>query len=97
MVLYRLLNETREYFRMHLEFDSMLCDFAVFQGLCSALNSLDQGLVCSSNSNVETARETSFQCYYILLPSDKGLMLLRVRIFASFWVNFAYIESLKLS
>ncbi|KAM7471600.1 hypothetical protein LguiA_009783 [Lonicera macranthoides] len=49
----------------------------IFLGLCSALNSLDQGLVCSSNSNVESARETSFQCYYILLPSDKGLMLLR--------------------
>ncbi|KAL2478977.1 hypothetical protein Fot_47991 [Forsythia ovata] len=49
----------------------------LFQVVCSVLNSLDQGLVCSSNCNIETAIETSFKCYYILLPSDKGLMLLR--------------------
>lgn len=55
--------------------------FAVFQVVCSVLNSLDEGLVCSSNCNIETAMETSFQCYYILLPSDKGLMLLRVIAF----------------
>ncbi|KAI3773527.1 hypothetical protein L1987_48057 [Smallanthus sonchifolius] len=49
----------------------------VFQGLCSALHSLDQGLVCSSRCNTETMRETPFQCYYILLPSNNGVMLLR--------------------
>ncbi|KAK1358069.1 Meiosis 1 arrest protein [Heracleum sosnowskyi] len=49
----------------------------IFQGLCRVLHSLDQGLVCSSNCNIETLKQTSFQCYYILLPSDKGLMLLR--------------------
>ncbi|KAK4414054.1 hypothetical protein Salat_2818200 [Sesamum alatum] len=49
----------------------------LFQVVCSVLNSLDQGLVCSSSCNIETAMEISFRCYYILLPSDKGLMLLR--------------------
>ncbi|XP_071901703.1 uncharacterized protein [Coffea arabica] len=54
----------------------------LFQVICHLLNSLDQGLVCSSNCNVETMRETSFLCYYLLLPSDKGMMLLR-RLVAS--------------
>ncbi|KAK9069848.1 hypothetical protein SSX86_010244 [Deinandra increscens subsp. villosa] len=49
----------------------------VFQGLCSVLHSLDQGLVCSSRCNTETMRETPFQCYYVLLPSNNGVMLLR--------------------
>ncbi|KAI3737483.1 hypothetical protein L2E82_27487 [Cichorium intybus] len=49
----------------------------VFQGLCSALHFLDQGLICSSRCNTETMRETPFKCYYILLPSDNGVMLLR--------------------
>ncbi|GER49113.1 meiosis 1 arrest protein [Striga asiatica] len=49
----------------------------VFQVVCNVLNSLDQGLVCSSNCNIETGMETSFKCYYILLPTDKRLMLLR--------------------
>ncbi|KAL0397186.1 UNVERIFIED_CONTAM: hypothetical protein Scaly_0167000 [Sesamum calycinum] len=52
----------------------------LFQAVCSVLNSLDQGLVCSSNCNIETAVEISFRCYYILLPSDKGLMLLRLEV-----------------
>ncbi|XP_020548014.1 uncharacterized protein LOC105165470 isoform X2 [Sesamum indicum] len=52
----------------------------LFQAVCSVLNSLDQGLVCSSNCNIETAMEISFRCYYILLPSDKGLMLLRLGV-----------------
>ncbi|RVW28630.1 hypothetical protein CK203_113321 [Vitis vinifera] len=54
------------------------CDLAVFQGLCSTLRSLDQGLVCSSICNLETMREAAFHCYYILYPSDGGPMLLRV-------------------
>ncbi|XP_073015377.1 uncharacterized protein [Primulina eburnea] len=54
----------------------------VFQAACGVLNSLDQGLVCSSNCNLETLMETSFKCYYILLPSEKGLMILR-RLLAS--------------
>ncbi|KAL6539086.1 hypothetical protein OROGR_011735 [Orobanche gracilis] len=49
----------------------------LFQVVSSVLNSLDQGLVCSSTCNIETGMETSFQCYYIVLPSYKGLMLLR--------------------
>ncbi|KAL8497340.1 hypothetical protein ACS0TY_020869 [Phlomoides rotata] len=49
----------------------------LFQVVCRVLNSLDQGLVCSSTCNIETATGTSLPCYYILLPSDKGLMLLR--------------------
>ncbi|XP_010656055.1 uncharacterized protein LOC100242180 isoform X2 [Vitis vinifera] len=49
----------------------------VFQGLCSTLRSLDQGLVCSSICNLETMREAAFHCYYILYPSDGGPMLLR--------------------
>ncbi|KAL7179756.1 hypothetical protein ACSBR1_043040 [Camellia fascicularis] len=49
----------------------------LFQGLCSALHSLDQGLVCSSKCNIETMKESLFHCYYILLPSEKGPMLLR--------------------
>ncbi|XP_075112670.1 uncharacterized protein LOC107815455 isoform X3 [Nicotiana tabacum] len=49
----------------------------VFQVLCGVLHSLDQGLVCSSKCNVETAKQTSFLCYYILLPSEKGVMILR--------------------
>ncbi|KAK1358091.1 hypothetical protein POM88_051347 [Heracleum sosnowskyi] len=34
-------------------------------------------LICFSNFNIETLKQTSFECYHILLPSDKGLMLLR--------------------
>ncbi|KAI8544131.1 hypothetical protein RHMOL_Rhmol08G0271800 [Rhododendron molle] len=49
----------------------------LFSGLCSALHSLDQGLVCFSKCNMETMREALFHCYYLLLPSEKGLMLLR--------------------
>ncbi|XP_059642736.1 uncharacterized protein LOC132284633 isoform X2 [Cornus florida] len=49
----------------------------VFQGLSSVLHSFDQGLVCYSNCQIETMMEASFYCYYILLPSDKGLMILR--------------------
>ncbi|KAK1358090.1 hypothetical protein POM88_051346 [Heracleum sosnowskyi] len=58
--------------------DSRLPTFAqFFQGLCSVLHSLDQVLVSSSHSNIETLKQTSFQCTYIFLPSDNGLMLLR--------------------
>ncbi|XP_057767735.1 uncharacterized protein LOC130988011 isoform X2 [Salvia miltiorrhiza] len=49
----------------------------LFQVVCRVLKSLDQGLVCSSTCNIETATDTSFRFFYILLPSDKGLMLLR--------------------
>ncbi|KAK9117762.1 hypothetical protein Sjap_016709 [Stephania japonica] len=48
-----------------------------FQGICLALQSLDQGLICSSNCNVDTMKEGAFQCFYILLPSENGPMLLR--------------------
>ncbi|XP_010547785.1 PREDICTED: uncharacterized protein LOC104819419 isoform X2 [Tarenaya hassleriana] len=49
----------------------------IFQGLCFALYSMDQGLVCTSNCNMETMRVTEFHCYYILQPSENGPMLLR--------------------
>ncbi|KAF5205946.1 hypothetical protein FRX31_004468 [Thalictrum thalictroides] len=48
-----------------------------FHALCQALHSLDQGLVCSSNCNMETMKMASFHCFYLLQPSDKGPMLLR--------------------
>ncbi|XP_074278199.1 uncharacterized protein LOC141601793 isoform X2 [Silene latifolia] len=49
----------------------------VFQGLCRGLYSLNQGLVCWTSCNIETMRETTFHYYYVLQPSDNGLMLLR--------------------
>ncbi|KAK4264603.1 hypothetical protein QN277_025756 [Acacia crassicarpa] len=49
----------------------------VFRGLSSVLHSMDQGLICSSNSDLETMTEVPFRCYYILQPSDNGPMLLR--------------------
>ena len=61
----------------------------MFQGLCSALHAFDQGLVCSSNCNIETMKEASFYCYYILLPSDKGLMLIRVNDICHFLFEIA--------
>lgn len=53
-------------------------NLSVFQGLCWVLQSLDQGLVCSSNYNMETMETSIFPCYYILQPSYNGPMLLRV-------------------
>ncbi|KAJ4798267.1 hypothetical protein LUZ62_049513 [Rhynchospora pubera] len=49
----------------------------IFKGLCRALFNLDQALVCSSTCNTETMRDASFLCYYLLLPSQCGQMLLR--------------------
>ncbi|KAK4799228.1 hypothetical protein SAY86_024593 [Trapa natans] len=49
----------------------------LFQGVCRVLHSLDEGLVCSSNYNMEAMRSALFPCYYILQPSDNRLMLLR--------------------
>ncbi|XP_010695739.2 uncharacterized protein LOC104908337 isoform X1 [Beta vulgaris subsp. vulgaris] len=59
--------------------DSDTCQLnnRLFQGLCRALYSMDQGLVCWSFCNLEIMSETEFTYYYILLPSDSGLMLLR--------------------
>ncbi|PSR89390.1 Sperm protamine like [Actinidia chinensis var. chinensis] len=59
------------------EIDKSELNTHIFLGLCSALHTLDQGLVCSSKCNIETMKEVLFLCYYILLPSEKGLMLLR--------------------
>ncbi|XP_021287234.1 uncharacterized protein LOC110418755 [Herrania umbratica] len=59
------------------ETDQLELNFQFFKGLCTALHSLDQGLVCSSNCNIENMREATFHCYYILQPSDNGPMLLR--------------------
>nr|GMC71648.1 uncharacterized protein LOC109183057 [Ipomoea batatas] len=66
---------TPAYHESDIEKSELNCK--LFQVLSGLLNSLDQGLVCSSNFNIETARQTSFLCYYILLPSEKGVMLLR--------------------
>ncbi|XP_039684395.1 uncharacterized protein [Medicago truncatula] len=49
----------------------------VFQGLSSILHSMDQGLICSSNCDLETMTEAPYHCYYILQPSDNGPMLMR--------------------
>ncbi|KMS97454.1 hypothetical protein BVRB_5g126860 isoform B [Beta vulgaris subsp. vulgaris] len=59
--------------------DSDTCQLnnRLFQGLSRALYSMDQGLVCWSFCNLEIMSETEFTYYYILLPSDSGLMLLR--------------------
>ncbi|WZZ22914.1 hypothetical protein YC2023_124301 [Brassica napus] len=46
-------------------------------GLCGALYSMDQGLVCSSDCNLDTRKVVEFHCYYILQPSENGPMLLR--------------------
>nr|CAD1833891.1 unnamed protein product [Ananas comosus var. bracteatus] len=59
------------------EYDKSNLNTQLFYGLCGALYRLDQGLVCYSTCNMETMRDGSFLCYYILQPSDKGLMLLR--------------------
>ncbi|TYH40239.1 uncharacterized protein [Gossypium hirsutum] len=59
------------------EMDQLELNAQVFKGLCSALHLMDQGLICSSNCNLETMREATFNCYYILQPSDNGPMLLR--------------------
>ncbi|KAI3898311.1 hypothetical protein MKX03_002968 [Papaver bracteatum] len=59
------------------ESDNSELNAQFFQGLCGALHSLDQGLICSSNCNMETKRYATFQCFYILQPSEKGPMLLR--------------------
>lgn len=78
MLVNVLVSLVRKCLRVAVYFTSAM-DFglAVFQGLCSALHSLDQGLVCSSKCNIETMKESLFHCYYILLPSEKGPMLLR--------------------
>ncbi|KAG2596280.1 hypothetical protein PVAP13_5KG151300 [Panicum virgatum] len=51
----------------------------IFYGLCETLFKLDQGLVCSSSCNIETMKIGTLQCYYLLIPSEKGPMLLRVQ------------------
>jgi hypothetical protein len=51
----------------------------LFYGLCETLFKLDQGLVCSSKCNTETMKIGSLECYYLLQPSEKGPMLLRVQ------------------
>ncbi|KAF5731020.1 hypothetical protein HS088_TW19G00623 [Tripterygium wilfordii] len=59
------------------EIDEPELNSQIFQGLRSALHSMDQGLVCSSKCNMESMKEAAFHCYYILLPSSNGPMLLR--------------------
>ncbi|CAN1787816.1 hypothetical protein LINPERHAP1_LOCUS17800, partial [Linum perenne] len=48
-----------------------------FQGICHALHSTDQGLICSSYYNLKTMMAAAFNCFYILQPSENGPMLLR--------------------
>ena len=52
---------------------------AVFYGLCETLFKLDQGHECSTKCNTETMKIGSLECYYLLQPSEKGPMLLRVQ------------------
>ncbi|CAH8270366.1 unnamed protein product [Arabidopsis lyrata] len=59
------------------EMDQPDLNTQIFQGLCGALYSMDQGLVCSSNCNINTMTAVEFHCYYVLQPSEKGPMLLR--------------------
>ncbi|QCD84927.1 hypothetical protein DEO72_LG2g5285 [Vigna unguiculata] len=49
----------------------------LFRGLSSFLQSMNQGLICSSNYDLETMAEAPCHCYYILQPSDTGPMLMR--------------------
>ncbi|XP_014508360.1 uncharacterized protein LOC106767910 [Vigna radiata var. radiata] len=49
----------------------------LFRGLSSFLHSMNQGLICSSNYDLETMAEAPCHCYYILQPSDSGPMLMR--------------------
>ncbi|KAL5053182.1 hypothetical protein RYX36_033864 [Vicia faba] len=49
----------------------------LFQGLSSVLHSMDQGLLCFSNCDLETMTEAPYHCYYILQPSDNAPMLMR--------------------
>ncbi|KAL1196826.1 hypothetical protein V5N11_024636 [Cardamine amara subsp. amara] len=59
------------------EMDQPDLNTQIFQGLCGALFSMDQGLVCSSNCNLDTLTLVEFHCYYILQPSENGPMVLR--------------------
>lgn len=59
------------------EMDQPDLNTQIFQGLCGALYSMDQGLVCSSDCNLDTREVVEFHCYYILQPSENGPMLLR--------------------
>ena len=75
----------------------LICQYylccAVFYGLCETLFKLDQGLVCSSSCNIETMKIGTLQCYYLLLPSEKGPMLLRVQ--ATLLVPYLVVVSIK--
>ncbi|KAK9748220.1 hypothetical protein RND81_02G044000 [Saponaria officinalis] len=59
------------------ESDKCQLNNSLFQGLCRALYSQNQGLVCWTSCNIEAMRETTFHYYYILQPSDNGMLLLR--------------------
>ncbi|TYK30260.1 uncharacterized protein E5676_scaffold344G00120 [Cucumis melo var. makuwa] len=67
--------------------DPFAVNALAFQGLCGALHSLDQGLICLSKWNMETLNESTFPCYYILQPSQNGSMFLR-RLAASEEVHY---------
>ncbi|EFJ22762.1 hypothetical protein SELMODRAFT_415953 [Selaginella moellendorffii] len=47
----------------------------VFAALCQELHSKDTGLLCKSDTDIETGCPTSFICFYILLPSQNGSLL----------------------
>ncbi|KAL1364599.1 hypothetical protein HN51_012756 [Arachis hypogaea] len=49
----------------------------IFRGLSGVLYSMDQGLICSSNCDLETMAEAAYRCYYVMQPSNNGSMLLR--------------------
>ncbi|KAJ8642759.1 hypothetical protein MRB53_004507 [Persea americana] len=58
-------------------YDKSQVNLQLYHGLCEALYSLDEGLICYSNCNTQTMLETTFQCFYILQPSEHGPMFLK--------------------
>ncbi|CAI5488188.1 unnamed protein product [Closterium sp. Naga37s-1] len=48
-----------------------------FAALCRSLNQHDNGLLCSSLVDADTRMDVSFPCYYLLLPTEAGSLLLR--------------------
>ncbi|CAI5465073.1 unnamed protein product [Closterium sp. Yama58-4] len=48
-----------------------------FAALCRSLNQQDNGLLCSSLVDADTRMDVSFPCYYLLLPTEAGSLLLR--------------------
>ncbi|KAJ7530255.1 hypothetical protein O6H91_15G086500 [Diphasiastrum complanatum] len=48
-----------------------------FKVLCQCLCAQDSGLLCTSTTDVETGIESSFCCFYLLLPAENGSLMLK--------------------